>query len=86
MTQQIKGPLIKATQFAMNNEWDAAHDIAQSYHHEAAYWLHAVLHKVEGDAANSRYWYAKTKGITYADFTDEQAELKGILRVLDALE
>ena len=84
MTQNIKESLIKATQFALNNEWDAAHNIAQDYHQEIAYWLHAVLHKIDGDAGNSRYWYAKTVGRNYADFSDVQVELKAILQCLEA--
>jgi hypothetical protein len=37
-------------------------------------WIHAVLHKIEGDDANSRYWYRRA-GQTYEAFSDANAEL-----------
>jgi hypothetical protein len=40
-------------------------------------WLHAVLHKIEGDADNSRYWYRRTPH-AYEDYADPQAELAAI--------
>jgi hypothetical protein len=39
--------------------------------------LHAVLHKIDGDAGNSRYWYARTSR-TFDDFADPKAELIAI--------
>ena len=44
-------------------------------------WIHAVLHKIEGDAANSRYWYREA-GQFYESYTDPQAELKTIKATL----
>lgn len=40
------------------NDWAAAHEAAQSDETspEAA-WVHAHLHRVEGDEENARYWY-----------------------------
>jgi len=50
--------LLQAVQFALAGEWDAAHGIVQQYDGDAtAAWIHAVIHKVEGDQGNSRYWY-----------------------------
>jgi hypothetical protein len=41
---------------------DRAHAIAQSIGTpDAAFW-HAILHRLEGDSANSRYWYARAAG------------------------
>lgn len=48
-----------------------------------AHWIHAVLHKIEGDRWNSEYWYARTGGHQYADFdSDSAAELDAIARWL----
>lgn len=41
--------LKKAVQFALDGDWDASHKIAQDYADESANWIHAVLHKIEGD-------------------------------------
>ena len=40
-------------------DWEAAHAMAQDDAGAEAAWLHAHLHRVEGDAANARYWYAR---------------------------
>jgi len=79
-----KQQLRLAVQAALNGDWEAAHLIAQDYSDVTANWLHAVLHKIEGDVANSHYWYARTSGSEnaakkYADFNDPRDELKAIL-------
>ncbi|ETX14436.1 hypothetical protein OCH239_02400 [Roseivivax halodurans JCM 10272] len=40
-------------------EWEAAHDIAQDDPGPEAAWLHAHLHRVEGDEGNAAYWYSR---------------------------
>ncbi len=40
-------------------EWDAAHQIAQDIETPIGSWLHALLHLIEGDLANARYWFAE---------------------------
>lgn len=67
-----------AVQAALEGDWDKSHKIAQEYSDPAANWLHAVLHKIEGDVWNSKYWYARTPGKSYEDFIDPQAELLAI--------
>lgn len=80
--QLITAQLMQATQCALNGHWDDAHNIAQNYHDPIAYWLHAVLHKVEGDQFNSEYWYAKTKTHRFSDYSDTTLELNAILTTL----
>jgi len=54
----LKNELLKAVELALAGEWDAAHDLVQQYESDVtAAWIHAVLHKVEGDLGNARYWY-----------------------------
>ena len=43
--------------------------------------MHAVLHKIEGDAANARYWY-RLAGQAYEAYADPKAELAAIKAVL----
>ena len=38
---------------AVGDEWDKAHRIVQNIENKTAYWIHAVLHKIEGDRDNS---------------------------------
>ena len=50
--------LLKAINSAINGNWDEAHGIVQRFEADrTAAWIHAVLHKIEGDLDNSRYWY-----------------------------
>ena len=73
-----KVALLKACELALAGDWDGAHNIAQDYSDSTANWIHAVLHKIEGDVWNSKYWYAKTKGKKYEDFSDANTELIAI--------
>jgi len=74
--------LQSAVTLALAGEWDQSHRIVQEYHDHFACWIHAVLHKIEGDAWNSRYWYARTRGQDYEAFDDPRAELQHIARLL----
>jgi hypothetical protein len=78
-----KAELKLAVQAALNGDWHTAHQIAQEYSDGSANWIHAVLHKIEGDAGNSRYWYAHGTGHRYEDFSDSTAELLAILAALE---
>jgi hypothetical protein len=54
----LNDELLRAVELALAGDWDAAHQIVQGYEDDAtASWIHAVLHKMEGDLGNSRYWY-----------------------------
>ena len=59
-----------------------AHKIVQEMSDPLACWVHAILHKIEGDASNSRYWYRQTNGRRYEDFDDARAELSAALAVV----
>ena len=69
--------MTKAVNLALKDEWEAAHEIVQDLSDPIACWIHAVLHKIEGDAFNSRYWYARSRH-AYEEFTVPQEELKYI--------
>ena len=49
--------LLQAIELALAGKWDAAHQIVQQYEDGTAAWIHAVLHKMEDDSGNARYWY-----------------------------
>jgi hypothetical protein len=73
-----KEALLIAVQAALDGDWEQSHNIAQDYSDSTANWIHAVLHKIEGDVWNSKYWYARTAGKSYEDFSDANAELIAI--------
>jgi hypothetical protein len=39
------------------NDWHKAHTIIQDIEDKNAYWIHAYLHRKEGDNGNALYWY-----------------------------
>lgn len=51
---------LKAEGLAVGEAWRRAHELAQSHEGVAAYdRLHALLHRIEGDAPNAAYWYRR---------------------------
>ncbi len=40
-------------------DWDRAHEIAQEAGSREGDWIHAYLHRVEGDLGNAGYWYRR---------------------------
>ncbi|HET6520311.1 MAG TPA: hypothetical protein VFG47_10940 [Geminicoccaceae bacterium] len=53
------GPALGALWHEARGEWDAAHGLAQSEHDRDGAWVHAYLHRVEGDPGNAAYWYRR---------------------------
>ena len=51
-------PLLKALWYDGKGNWDASHDVAQEIHDSNGSWIHAYLHRKEGDLSNARYWYS----------------------------
>lgn len=39
--------------------WEKAHDLAQDAGTRNGDWIHAHLHRVEGDLGNASYWYSR---------------------------
>jgi len=54
--RELAAPLA-ALWWAKKGEWDKAHRIAMDDPGEDAAWVHAYLHRVEGDLGNAGYWY-----------------------------
>lgn len=73
----LKNQFIKAVKLAQIGEWEASHLIVQDYNDTTACWIHAVLHKIEVDEGNSRYWYARCNA-RFEDYTDTHQELEAI--------
>jgi len=45
--------------FIKKGDWEAAHNIAQDIETPIGSWLHALLHLIEGDLGNARYWFVE---------------------------
>ncbi len=79
----MNAKLAEAVELALKGEWDAAHKIVQVFEDETAAWLHAVLHKIEGDESNSRYWYRRA-GKLESFSKEPRTELEEIKAFLSA--
>jgi hypothetical protein len=56
--QNLDAPLA-ALWWAAKGGWDTAHKLVQDEDSKDAAWVHAYLHRVEGDLANAGYWYQR---------------------------
>ena len=50
---------LKALWYDGKGEWDAAHSLIQDVEDNNAAWIHAYLHRKEGDISNAGYWYRR---------------------------
>lgn len=50
-------PLLQALWHERRGDWTRAHEITQDIEGAAAAWVHAYLHRREGDQSNAAYWY-----------------------------
>jgi len=51
------GDALKAMWLACAGDWDTAHELCQQVAGSDGAWIHAYLHRVEGDLGNASYWY-----------------------------
>jgi hypothetical protein len=62
---------------------DKAHEIVMSLHDKLACRVHGLVHRIEGDTDNARYWYGRA-GVPLRRSLRLAAELKAIESALDA--
>ena len=51
--------LRRAVERLAARDWQGAHEIVQEHTSPLAAWLHGIVHTLEGDLDNARYWYRK---------------------------
>ena len=51
--------LARAVELLEARDWQQAHEIVQADSSVLAAWLHGIVHTIEGDLDNARYWYRK---------------------------
>jgi hypothetical protein len=65
-------PPLRALWHDARGDWDAAHRIAQGDDSHDAAWVHAYLHRKEGDTSNARYWYARAGRTAHRGSLEEE--------------
>jgi hypothetical protein len=64
-------------------DWDGAHRVAQDIESSDGAWIHAYLHRKEGDASNAAYWYRRAgKPVSRVTLDEEWEEIA--IAVLEA--
>ena len=70
--------IIQALDLADKGQWDEAHRIVASMDSPEAAWVHANLHREEGDTGNAAYWYRRAgKEPSEQPCNTERAAIRG---------
>jgi hypothetical protein len=66
------GSLLRALWYDAKGDWSSAHQIVQDEEGRDAAWVHAYLHRKEGDLSNAAYWYRRAgKPVCVTSLEDE---------------
>jgi hypothetical protein len=69
-------PPARAVWHGLRGEWERAHAIVQALESADAAWVHAWLHRVEGDLGNARYWYRRAGRSVARGATESEGQAK----------
>ncbi|MDZ8119898.1 hypothetical protein [Pontiella agarivorans] len=76
-----KEAYIRALEIERDGDWDAAHRIIQEINTTEAAWIHAYLHRVEGDSGNAAYWYRRAgRPECHSSLAEERQEIFDALK------
>jgi hypothetical protein len=78
----VKERLLEAVVHAAAGNWQAAHEIVQDLEDDRiAAWIHALVHRLEGDLDNAGYWYRRAgrKADVSSSVETELAEVEAAL-------
>lgn len=76
-----KAPLGKVVRYLETGEWQAAHLLVQKDASSLGCWAHGIVHLIEGDLGNAKYWYRRAhRALPHGDTANaEIAALKATL-------
>jgi hypothetical protein len=74
-------PALAALWWAAKDDWDRAHEIVMAHEDRDCAWVHAYLHRREGDLPNARWWYrqADKPAVTGSLDAEWNAIVRGLL-------
>lgn len=75
--------MAKAIRYLEEGDWQSAHAIVQKDHSTIAAWAHGLVHWLEGDLPNARYWYRRAHRPLPLRETTQQ-EIAALKATLDA--
>jgi hypothetical protein len=62
----------RALWYGARGDWNQAHEVVQQEDGADAAWVHAWLHRIEGDLDNARYWYGQAGRPEHRGTTDDE--------------
>ena len=74
-------PIGTAVRYLKKGDWQKAHAIVQEDATELGCWAHGIVHMLEGDYANARYWYRKAHR-TFPAEADAKAEIAALANAI----
>jgi hypothetical protein len=67
---------LKSLWYDAKGDWHTAHDLINDLEDKTSSWVHAYLHRKEGDIGNAGYWYRRAgKPVSTLSLQDEWTEL-----------
>jgi hypothetical protein len=73
-------PAMQALWWQAKGDWQRAHATVQDDPGANAAWVHAFLHRVEGDESNAAYWYARARRpVAHGSFPAEREQIVALL-------
>ena len=78
----IKPALRRALAYLKRRDWDKAHAIVMGMRDTLAFRIHGLLHRIEGDLGNARYWYDRS-GVPFTKSKSSASEIEEIAAVLE---
>ena len=77
-------PALQALWHQGKGDWDRAHQLAQAQDDAEGAWVHAHLHRAEGNTANAKYWYRRAgRAPSTVSLDQELAEIAAALLARD---
>ena len=74
--EAIWSPALQALWYAEKGDWELSHTVCQEGDTVEGAWVHANLHREEGDLSNARYWYSRAgQPVSEASIEEERREI-----------
>lgn len=65
---------LQALWYEGKGAWERAHEVAQDIDDRTGAWIHAYLHRKEGDPGNASYWYRRAGKPVFSSSLEEEYE------------
>jgi len=76
-------PIAEAARHLKQGQWQKAHELVQDDESPLGCWAHGIVHLLEGDSDNARYWYRRA-GRTFPRDANLTAELEALSHAVKA--